>query len=90
MLSRTELRHVRSFLSLAKTLNFSRTAEIVHPSQPALSLQIQSLEEGPLDLGFLWMPFASGPSFSVTLIHHGPLQSREMTESDEAPLVYSI
>lgn len=40
-----ELRHVRSFLSLAKTLNFSRTAEIVHLSQPALSLQIQALED---------------------------------------------
>ena len=40
-----ELRHIRSFLSLAKTLNFSRTAEIVHISQPALSLQIQALED---------------------------------------------
>ncbi|MBV8215444.1 MAG: LysR family transcriptional regulator [Verrucomicrobia bacterium] len=40
-----ELRHIRSFLSLAKTLNFSRTAEIVHLSQPALTLQIQALEE---------------------------------------------
>ncbi len=39
-----ELRHIRSFLSLAKTLNFSRTAEIVHFSQPALSLQIRALE----------------------------------------------
>jgi DNA-binding transcriptional LysR family regulator len=39
-----ELRHIRSFLSLAKTLNFSRTAEMVHISQPALSLQIQALE----------------------------------------------
>jgi len=39
-----ELRHIRSFLALAKTLNFSRTAEIVHLSQPALSLQIQALE----------------------------------------------
>jgi DNA-binding transcriptional LysR family regulator len=39
-----ELRHIRSFLSLAKTLNFSRTAEIVHLSQPALTLQIQALE----------------------------------------------
>jgi len=45
MLSRMELRHVRLFLSLSKTLNFSRTAEIVHLSQPALSLQIQALEE---------------------------------------------
>jgi Bacterial regulatory helix-turn-helix protein, lysR family len=40
-----ELRHVRSFLSLTKPLSFSRTAEIVHLSQSALSLQIQSLEE---------------------------------------------
>jgi DNA-binding transcriptional LysR family regulator len=40
-----ELRNVRSFLSLAKTLNFSRTAEIVRLSQPALSLQIQALEK---------------------------------------------
>src|ERR1700750_62871 len=40
-----ELRHIRSFLSLAKTLNFSRTAQIFHLSQPALSLQIQALEE---------------------------------------------
>jgi DNA-binding transcriptional LysR family regulator len=39
-----ELRHIRSFLSLAKTLNFSRTSEIVHLSQPALTLQIQALE----------------------------------------------
>jgi hypothetical protein len=36
-----ELRHIRSFLSLAKTLNFSRAAKLVHCSQPALSLQIQ-------------------------------------------------
>jgi len=40
-----ELRHIRSFLSLAKTLNFSRTAEIMHLSQPALTLQIQALEQ---------------------------------------------
>src|SRR6201982_1984959 len=39
-----ELRHIRSFLSLAKTLNFSRAAKVVHCSQPALSLQIQALE----------------------------------------------
>jgi DNA-binding transcriptional LysR family regulator len=40
-----ELRHIRSFLSLAKTLNFSRTAQIVHLSQPALSQQIRALEK---------------------------------------------
>jgi DNA-binding transcriptional LysR family regulator len=40
-----ELRHIRSFLSLAKNLSFSRTAQLVHLSQPALSLQIQALEK---------------------------------------------
>src|ERR1700745_3841330 len=40
-----ELRQVRSFLSIAETLHFGRSAELIHLSQPALSLQIQALEE---------------------------------------------
>ena len=40
-----ELRQVRSFLSVAETLQFGRTAELIHLSQPALSLQIRALEE---------------------------------------------
>jgi DNA-binding transcriptional LysR family regulator len=40
-----ELRQVRSFLSVAETLHFGRTAELIHLSQPALSLQIRALEE---------------------------------------------
>jgi DNA-binding transcriptional LysR family regulator len=39
-----ELRQVRSFLSIAETLHFGRTAELIHLSQPALSLQIRALE----------------------------------------------
>jgi DNA-binding transcriptional LysR family regulator len=40
-----ELRQIRSFLSISETLHFGRTAELIHISQPALSLQIRALEE---------------------------------------------
>ena len=40
-----ELRQIRSFLSIAETLHFGRTAELIHLSQPALSLQIRALED---------------------------------------------
>jgi hypothetical protein len=36
---------IRSFLSITETLHFGRTAELIHLSQPALTLQIQALEE---------------------------------------------
>src|ERR1700730_9653590 len=39
-----ELRQIRSFLSIAETLHFGRTAELIHLGQPALSLQIRALE----------------------------------------------
>ena len=40
-----ELRQIRSSLSIAETLHFGRTAELIHLSQPALSLQIRALEQ---------------------------------------------
>jgi DNA-binding transcriptional LysR family regulator len=43
-----ELRHLKSFLAVAELLSFHQAAQAVHLSQPALSAQIQALEE---DLG---------------------------------------
>ena len=43
--STVELRQIRSFLSIAETQHFRRTAELIHLSRSALSLQIRALEE---------------------------------------------
>jgi DNA-binding transcriptional LysR family regulator len=40
-----EIRQIRSFLSVAETLHFGRSARLLHLSQPALSMQIKSLED---------------------------------------------
>lgn len=40
-----ELRHMRSFLAVAEALSFVRASRILHLSQPALTTQIQQLEE---------------------------------------------
>src|ERR1700739_3264594 len=40
-----EFRNIRSFLSVAETLHFGRSARILNLSQPALSLQVKALED---------------------------------------------
>ncbi|SEG48245.1 LysR family transcriptional regulator [Marinobacterium lutimaris] len=45
------VKQLRAFLAVARTLNFAEASELVHLSQPALSLAIKKLEEslgGPL------------------------------------------
>lgn len=40
-----ELRHIRAFLKIAETRNFTRAANDLHVSQSALTVQVQQLEE---------------------------------------------
>jgi DNA-binding transcriptional LysR family regulator len=40
-----EIRHIKSFLTVAETLHFGKSSRLLHVSQPALSLQIKALEE---------------------------------------------
>ncbi len=40
-----ELRHIRAFLTIAETRNFTRAASDLHVSQSALTVQVQQLEE---------------------------------------------
>ena len=68
-----ELRHVRAFLKISETRNFTRAASDLHISQSALTVQIQQLEES------LRVKLFDRHKHGVTLTAagkdvHGPLQ----------------
>lgn len=60
-----ELRHIRYFEAVARTLNFTKASELLHIAQPALSRQIQQLEE---ELGVALINRSSRP---LRLTHAG-------------------
>src|SRR4029079_5135090 len=45
MTARLPSAQIESFMALARELNFSRAAELLHITQPALTKRIQNLEE---------------------------------------------
>ncbi len=59
------LHHLKIFLAVAETGNFSRAAEILHISQPAVSVQVKKLEE---ELG---IPLLEHMGKTVHLTHAG-------------------
>lgn len=70
-----ELRHLRHFIAVAERLSFSKAAQALHLTQPALSRQIRDLEE---ELGcplFLRRPtdIRLTPDGEHLLAHAGPL-----------------
>ena len=66
-----ELRQLQYFTAVAETLNFSRAAEILYISQPALSQQIADLER---ELGVLLLQRSKR---SVSLTPAGTLLLQE-------------
>ena len=40
-----DFRHIRAFLKIAETRNFTRAAHDLHISQSAMTVQVQQLEE---------------------------------------------
>src|SRR5690625_5230538 len=58
-------RHIRAFLQVAKDGSFTRAAETLHISQPALTVQIKQLEEA------LGIQLLNRDRRSVTLTHAG-------------------
>jgi len=67
-----DMHHIRYFLAVATTLNFTRAAEQCNVTQPALSRAIQQLEEevgeaGEIDIATMAKAAASLPASTSKL-----------------------
>jgi DNA-binding transcriptional LysR family regulator len=96
-----EFHQVRYFLALAKTLNFTRAAELCHVSQPALTKAVQKLEYelgGALihrerqltqltDLGKIVLPMLEQ---TLTAIEAVWLQAQDYKRREIAPLKIAL
>ena len=58
-----EFRHIRSFLSVAETLHFGRSAQLLNLSQPALAFKSKRLRTN-------WVPssLSSMPALGVSIV----------------------
>ena len=68
-----ELRHLTTFVAVAERRSFVHAAALVHLSQPAVSTEIQQIEQ---ELGVRLLSVRAGPSSCISY-QHGDRRSSE-------------
>jgi len=90
------LRHIRYMLAVAEHRNFTRAAEALHVSQPALSQQIKQLEETlgvqlfdrtgrtvrPTDMGSVYIEYARRALVDLEAGRHAILDVRDLSHGE--------